>query len=554
MSVYHSNTNEDTDLSSHDTPEAVRPDGTSLSTTLEAQNNGTVSNHQGRTAHTPAQPNGLAAQLEQAQREHSEPPPSISAISQGVNVVPAVPNHAAWHPPYTAHQYGPPVLPGPAIFYPPYHGMPILMNQCPRCFLRAAEPFIPLPAPAPQPPRPSRDSWMNPDAPPIPEQNALAQTQNQTQIRQSQTSATPEPRHHGAMVSHHEYAVGHPDHPNAHLYVTPDGHRPFANNPRPAPSAVYVPAQRLPTKYAAEKLEAYRKAQAEAEARGTEKTPEIDLALKRDLHNLEHPDQYLVKLPDGSTRVRKRKAPPQRAYKRRLTRDERRDILLMRKLNYTFEQIANFLGTTLSAVSYTCRQNSADVKHTNAGRKIEWPQELTARLTTFVKEHLAREKAGGFDTAKNKKNVPSLTYNMIRESVFADENGQIPDQYKKFTTDDAIKAQLNKHGLWLRQPMPAHLVEQARARGKKLWLEKLEKDRLDAEAAADAVGDIEASGPGNPSVVHGYAEVDVEDEDEDMDDAEDVNDGQISDDTEEEQDVRLRQDLSRAMVQNGQTR
>lgn len=389
---------------------------------------------------------------------------------------------------------------------------------------------MPAPIPAAQPVPQPRPSW-NRDSPHIPEQNRRSQTQQQPSASQAPLSPSG-PNHHSASLSHHEYPIGHPNHPNAHLFVAPDGQTPYADRPRAAPTT-FTPAEKLPTRYAEEKLEAYRKAQSEAQNTG--KLPTMDIALKRDLHNLEHPDQYLVKMPDGSTRIRKRKHVPSRIYKRRLTRDERRDILLMRKLQFKYEDIAEFLGTTLSAVSYTIKQNTAEPGHKNSGRKggkPDWPEALIDQLVAFVKEHREKEKVGGFDTARNQKKVPSLTYNMIRESVFADEHSNIPEQYKKFTTDDAIKAQLNKYGLWLRQPMPPHLVERARARGKKQWLDKLERGRQEAEDAADVAGDTPAAPDGaGPSVVHGYAEVDVDDED--MDDMDIASDGQMPDDAED---------------------
>ncbi|KIW16041.1 hypothetical protein PV08_06092 [Exophiala spinifera] len=58
--------------------------------------------------------------------------------------------------------------------------------------------------------------------------------------------------------------------------------------------------------------------------------------------------------------------PPRR---RRLTRDQRRDILLMRRLGYTYQYIAEFLKISQRAVQYTCQSGQASPQHRNAGRR-----------------------------------------------------------------------------------------------------------------------------------------------------------------------------------------
>ena len=54
---------------------------------------------------------------------------------------------------------------------------------------------------------------------------------------------------------------------------------------------------------------------------------------------------------------------------KRLTRDQRRDILLMRRLGHKYEDIAKFLGVTQSAVQYTVNSGRASPEHHKAGRK-----------------------------------------------------------------------------------------------------------------------------------------------------------------------------------------
>lgn len=58
-----------------------------------------------------------------------------------------------------------------------------------------------------------------------------------------------------------------------------------------------------------------------------------------------------------------------RTGNKRLTRDQRRDILLMRRLGHKYEDIAKFLGVTQAAVQYTINKGRASPEHYNAGRK-----------------------------------------------------------------------------------------------------------------------------------------------------------------------------------------
>jgi len=59
----------------------------------------------------------------------------------------------------------------------------------------------------------------------------------------------------------------------------------------------------------------------------------------------------------------------QRTGNKRLTRDQRRDILLMRRLGHKYEDIAKFLGVTQAAVQYTINRGRASPEQHNAGRK-----------------------------------------------------------------------------------------------------------------------------------------------------------------------------------------
>lgn len=191
----------------------------------------------------------------------------------------------------------------------------------------------------------------------------------------------------------------------------------------------------------------------------------------------------------GSDETRREKQ--RRVGRQRLSRDQRRDILLMRRLGYQFESIAKFLGTTISACHYTCRKGTPEVGHKNAGRRVRMPPEVITRMCEYVKEYQKQEKAVGKDRKTGKRKMHMLTYNMIRENVFRNANGEIPEELKY--TDDALKQLLNKYGLWLRQPMSQARKEEGRARGIRQWKEKLAKDREEAQRLA-----AEATAAGQP--------------------------------------------------------
>lgn len=175
----------------------------------------------------------------------------------------------------------------------------------------------------------------------------------------------------------------------------------------------------------------------------------------------------------------------------RMTRDQRRDVLLMRRLGYQFESIARFIGTTISSCHYTCRRGTPETNHKNGGRRVHFPPEVVSRMVEYVKEYQAKEKIAGRDKKTGKKKMPMLNWTMIRQNCLADANGQIPKELK--FTDDAMKKMLNKHGIFLRKPMSEEMREIGRLRGKKQWLDKLVKDR--AEAAKKAA---EAQAAGRP--------------------------------------------------------
>jgi len=76
--------------------------------------------------------------------------------------------------------------------------------------------------------------------------------------------------------------------------------------------------------------------------------------------------------------------PPSTPRRKRLTRDQRRDILLMRRLNHTYEAIADFLKISQRAVQYTCEKQQATPQHSKAGRPPRLNKEEADKVEEFV--------------------------------------------------------------------------------------------------------------------------------------------------------------------------
>ena len=76
--------------------------------------------------------------------------------------------------------------------------------------------------------------------------------------------------------------------------------------------------------------------------------------------------------------------PPSTPVRKRLTRDQRRDILLMRELGYKYEQIAAHLKITHRAVQYTCQKQEATPKYNRCGRPPKLSKDEVDRVEAFV--------------------------------------------------------------------------------------------------------------------------------------------------------------------------
>ena len=75
---------------------------------------------------------------------------------------------------------------------------------------------------------------------------------------------------------------------------------------------------------------------------------------------------------------------PSTPPRKRLTRDQRVQILCMRSLKYTYEQIAAHLEISQRAVQYTCQTNAATPQHKNAGRPPRLSKDEANRVEEYV--------------------------------------------------------------------------------------------------------------------------------------------------------------------------
>lgn len=103
----------------------------------------------------------------------------------------------------------------------------------------------------------------------------------------------------------------------------------------------------------------------------------------------------------------------QRTGNKRLTRDQRRDILLMRRLGHKYEDIAKFLGVTQAAVQYTVNRGRASPEHHNAGRKKldrpEVPRHANGRKirSDVGSSKRASRRTAGIEKSSNGSELPA---------------------------------------------------------------------------------------------------------------------------------------------------
>lgn len=94
---------------------------------------------------------------------------------------------------------------------------------------------------------------------------------------------------------------------------------------------------------------------------------------------------------------------PSTPRRKRLDRDQRHDILLLRRRGDSYAEIAQFLGITERAVQYTCNTKYATPQHKRTGR----PSKLTS---TEVDELI--------EFVKTSKRTRRLTYQQLKDELY----------------------------------------------------------------------------------------------------------------------------------------
>jgi transposase len=119
---------------------------------------------------------------------------------------------------------------------------------------------------------------------------------------------------------------------------------------------------------------------------------------------------------------------PPTLRRKRLDRDQRRDILLLRRRGDSYEQITQFLGVSYHAVQYTCTSQKATPQHKKAGRPAKLKPEEIDELLEFVKS-----------SKRNRR----LTYQHIKDELYKERDD---------IGAEAIKYALHKRGYHHRIP------------------------------------------------------------------------------------------------------
>ena len=108
--------------------------------------------------------------------------------------------------------------------------------------------------------------------------------------------------------------------------------------------------------------------------------------------------------------------PPSTPPRKRLTRDQRRDILCLRRhAEWTYEKIACKLKISQRAVQYTCQKAEATPQHCKAGRAPKLNQEEGNNVIEFV---------------ISCKRTRRLTYNQVAEELWPE--GEISGESVKY--------------------------------------------------------------------------------------------------------------------------
>ena len=146
--------------------------------------------------------------------------------------------------------------------------------------------------------------------------------------------------------------------------------------------------------------------------------------------------------------------PPSTPPRKRLTRDQRRDVLLMRSLKYTYEQIAVHLGISQRAVQYTCQKETATPQHARTGRPPRLSKDEADRVEEYVTstsktrrmtylqvaEALWPEGEVGVDTVRNTLRRRGYARRVaLRKPPLSDQNKALRLEWARTHADWTIK-------------------------------------------------------------------------------------------------------------------
>jgi transposase len=109
--------------------------------------------------------------------------------------------------------------------------------------------------------------------------------------------------------------------------------------------------------------------------------------------------------------------PPSTPRRKRLDRDQRRDILLLRRRGDSYAEIAKFLDVTERAVQYTYTTKYATPKHKKAGRPLKLTSDKVDKLIEYV---------------KTLKQTRRMTYQGLKDVLYS-ERDEIRTQVIKYT-------------------------------------------------------------------------------------------------------------------------
>jgi transposase len=127
---------------------------------------------------------------------------------------------------------------------------------------------------------------------------------------------------------------------------------------------------------------------------------------------------------------------PSTPRRKRLTRDQRRDILLLRRRGDSYEQIARFLDVSFATVQYTCTSKKATPQHKKTGRPPALDSDEVDALIEFV---------------KSSRRTRRMTFDQLKQELYSD---------RPLVGTEAIKYALRKRGYYCRLALRKPLISE----------------------------------------------------------------------------------------------